>query len=82
MFARTLQHTDVYLLLMFFLLLLNIICHTSSNFSAIRAKALKMTSEAPVMVTIRSVLEPLDILIRAPLCIKKIKKHGQIIDLI
>lgn len=40
---------------------------TSSNFCAIMAKALKIASVAPVMVTILSGDDPSDMLIRAPL---------------
>lgn len=44
---------------------------TSSNFSAIIEKALKIASVGPVMVTILSGQEPSEILIRAPLCQKE-----------
>lgn len=40
---------------------------TSSNFCAIMAKALKIASVAPVMVTILSGDDPSDMLMRAPL---------------
>lgn len=44
---------------------------TSSNFSAIIEKALKIASVGPVIVTILSGQEPSEILIRAPLCQKE-----------
>lgn len=47
--------------------------HTSSNFSAIIANALKIASVAPVMVTILSGDDPSDMLIRARLWKYKFK---------
>lgn len=44
---------------------------TSSNFSAIIEKALKIASVGPVIVTILSGQVPSEILIRAPLCQKE-----------
>lgn len=51
---------------------------TSSNFSAIIEKALKIASVGPVIVTILSGQEPSEILIRAPLCQKKNKYFSKL----